>query len=125
MFFLSALVISLSLILGTPAQATTQAPTEAAQAPTQAPVQDDTAFDDCPTGDRAACVHPLEVEAWTAIDQAGITAPASPEQYMLSYHGSWTPTAASQPLPLGWFVMESNTHKGLMHHFSWDLITKA
>lgn len=70
-------------------------------------------------GNMQCAVHPLEVEAWEAIDNAGITNP-TPDTYMLSYQGSWV--QATSDLPLGWFSVHSDKYSDLVHVFNWERI---
>lgn len=123
MFTLSALILSLSLIMGTPAQAPMPAPVDAVQAPVATTCEEDMPCWDCAVMGNMECgTHPLEVEAWEAIDQAGITAPATSDTYMLSYMGSWSQVTGI--LPLGWFAIHSTT-SDTVHYFQWELTTKV
>lgn len=115
MFTLSALLLTLSLVFGAPVQAPVPAPVDAVQAPVEAATE---AYGEATEGS----VHPLEVDAWTAIDNAGITAPVSDNTYMLTYMGTWSQVTGI--LPLGWFAITSTTGDNT-HYFAWELTTQA
>lgn len=78
---------------------------------------------DCEAMGNMQCgTNSLEADAWTAIDQAGITAPATPDTYVLTYMGTWSQVTGI--LPLGWFAITSTTGDNT-HYFQWELTTNA
>jgi heme A synthase len=115
MSLITALIISLSIILGSPVQAPDAAPT----APTQAVCEEDQPCWDAATmGNGQAGT--LKADAWEAIETAHITAPSDSVNLMLSY----TETVTGQPvnLPVGYFAIESNTLPNAFHVFKWDTL---
>lgn len=124
MFTLSALMLTLSLVFGAPVQAPVPAPVDVVQAPVTATCEEDMPCWDCETmGNMQCAVNPLEVEAWEVIEQDGIVAPSTPDTYMLTYQGSWSPNVGK--LPLGWFSVSSPTYSNLVHVFAFERVYSA
>lgn len=116
MFLISALILSLSIIFGSPAATATDA---APTAPVQAVCEEDMACWDAATmGNKQEGT--LKADAWEVIETANITAPATSKELMLSY----TETVNGRPanLPTGYFTLESNTLPNVFHVFKWDIL---
>jgi hypothetical protein len=129
MSFILTLIMAFTIgFTGASTQAHTEAPTQApsqgvTQAPSQAQCEEDEACWDCATmGNKQCSQAPSVVDAWATVDAVGITAPDSPEEYVLSYKE----TVETQPhaLPMGSFALQSYTSTA-WHVFQWDILKRA
>jgi len=120
MSLITALIISLSVILGSPSPAPDAAPTATTQTVCH---EEDACWDAATMGNGQA--DTLKTDAWNAIETANIHAPEDSKNLMLSYVETVTGQPENLPAGAGYFAVESNTLPNAFHVFKWDTLQDA